>query len=173
MGKLSLDPPAILSPGHDLSGFDCGVAGMNDWLRRRALKWQKSGGTRVIVLTGDSGAVRAFYALATGQVRRAEAPSRMARNTPDPLPVIVLGRLAVDRRWQGRGVARSLLLDAFDRVLAISRSVGVVALMVHALNPDLVPFYRKFGFAPAPGDDSGLTLFKRVRDIAAEAAPDP
>ncbi len=139
---------------------------MNGWLQRTALKWQRNGGCRVVVLVDARNQVVAYYALSTGQVRRTLAPKNITRNTPDPLPVVLMGRLAVAKTWQGKGVARDLMLDAFDRVLAVSQTVGVVALVVHALEPGVVPFYARFGFQAAPSDP--LTLFKRVKDIAAE-----
>lgn len=167
-----MTPPEPLRPSHDLSGIDCGRASMNDWLRQRALKWQSNNGARVVVLA-DGGAVLAYYALSSGAVRRAEVPKAMGRNTPDPLPVILLGRLAVDRRWHGQGVARDLMLDAFDRTYAVSRQVGVVALVVHALDEGLAGFYEKFGFRRSPQAGEELTFFKPLKDIAAEIEGGP
>lgn len=162
-----MTPPEPLSAAHDLSGFDCGRPSMNDWLQQRALKWQSNNGARVVVLA-EASAVRAYYALSSGAVRRAEAPKAMGRSNPDPLPIILLGRMAVDQRLHGQGVARDLMLDAFDRTYAVSQQVGVVALVVHALDEDLAGFYQKFGFYRAPQTAEALTFFKPMKDIAAE-----
>lgn len=151
-------------------GFDCGIKNMNAWLLQTARKWQRGGGCQVMVLADEQRQVKAFYALSAGQISRERAPKPMQRNAPDPLPVVVMGRLAVSLDCQGKSVATSLMLDAFDRVLAVRETIGVTALMVHALSEDVVPFYEKFGFQLAPAEGSHLLLFKRVKDMAAEVA---
>ena len=162
-----MKPPELLTPAHKLLSFDCGRVSMNDWLGQRAMKWQSNNGTRVMVLAeGDE--VVAYYSLSSGSVRRAGVPKNMGRNNPDPIPVIVLGRLAVDQQFAGKGIATDLMLDAFDRVYAISHSVGVVAVVVHALEEELVGFYEKLGFRRSPQAGEELTLFKAVKDIDAE-----
>lgn len=163
-----MNPPSLLESTQILAEFDCGVDSMNSWLQQRALKWQKTNGSRVFTLTDEQGKVIAYYSLATGQVQRHVAPKKMTRNTPDPLPVIVLGRLAVDKNWSGKGIAADLLLDAFDRVHEVSKSIGVVAVVVHALSEDVVPFYERFGFIRSAQTDEALTLFKPLKDIAKE-----
>ncbi|WP_208608900.1 GNAT family N-acetyltransferase [Pseudovibrio denitrificans] len=146
---------------------------MNLWLQQRALKWQRSNGSRVFVIADDESNVIAYYSLAAGQVQRQIAPKTIARNTPNPLPVIVLGRLAIDVDWKGNGIATDLLLDAFDRVYEVSKSVGVTAVVVHALSEDVVPFYEKFGFFKSIDSNSSLTLFKPLKSIEQEIERQP
>ena len=165
---MALQPPTILTKEHDVAGFDCGVVSMNDWLKRSAMKWQANDGTRVTVLADEGGSVKAYYALSMGQVSRDAAPKPLQRNNPNPLPILVMGRLAVSLDMQGQSVAKSLLLDAFDKAFEISKTVGVTAFVVHALNEEIVPFYAKFGFRPSSQTDEPLTLFKPMKDIAAE-----
>ncbi|MGH0003606.1 GNAT family N-acetyltransferase [Pseudovibrio ascidiaceicola] len=161
-------PPEILNSEHNISQFDCGTANMNHWLQQTAMRWQRSNGSRVFVLANDDSRVVAYYCLATGQVQRKAAPKKLTRNSPDPLPVIILGRLAVDVEWAGKGIATDLLLDAFDRIFEVSKTVGVAAVVVHALSEDLVPFYEKFGFIRSADKDDDLTLFKPLKAIAQE-----
>jgi GNAT superfamily N-acetyltransferase len=165
---VALQPPTLLTNEHSVAEFDCGVVSMNDWLKRTAMKWQANYGTRVRVLADEDGSVKAYYALSMGQISRDAAPKPLARNNPNALPVLVMGRLAVALDMQGQGVAKSLLLDAFDRAYEISKTVGVTAFVVHALDEEIVPFYAKFGFSPSPQTDDPLTLFKPMKDIAVE-----
>lgn len=165
---MALQPPTLLTKQHDVAGFDCGVASMNDWLKRTAMKWQANRGTRVTVLADEKGCVKAYHALSMGQIARDVAPKSLARNNPDPLPILVMGRLAVATDMQMKGIAKDLLLDAFDKAYEVSKSVGVAAFVVHALNDEIVPFYAKFGFTPSPQADDPLVLFKPMKDIAAE-----
>ena len=165
---MALQPPTLLTKEHDVAGFDCGVASMNEWLKRTAMKWQANRGTRVTVLADEKACVKAYYALSMGQVARDDAPKPLARNNPNPLPVLVMGRLAVSLEMQGQGIAKDLLLDAFDKAYEVGKTVGVAAFVVHARNDEIVPFYTKFGFRPSPQADDPLTLFKPMKDIAAE-----
>jgi GNAT superfamily N-acetyltransferase len=165
---MALRPPTLLTREHDVAGFDCGVASMNEWLKRTALKWQANRGTRVTVLADENGRVKAYHALSMGQVARDAAPKPLARNNPDPLPVLVMGRLAVATEMQGQGFGKDLLLDAFDKACEVGKTVGIAAFVAHALNGEIVPFYAKFGFRPSPQTDDPLVLFKPMKDIAAE-----
>lgn len=145
-----LAPPEPLTAGHDLSGFDCGESVLNDWLRRRALLNQASGASRTFVVADDRRRVHGYYALAAGAVAHTVATSRIRRNMPDPVPVMVLGRLAVDHQAQGSGLGAALLQDALKRTLAVSRNAGVRALLVHAMHDRAREFYLRHGFMPSP-----------------------
>ncbi|MBL8589975.1 MAG: GNAT family N-acetyltransferase [Methylobacteriaceae bacterium] len=148
---MTLAAPAPIGPAHDLAGFDCGDVSLNDWLARRALANQASGATRTYVVAED-GRVVAYYALASGALACAVATGRVRRNMPDPIPVAILARLAIDRSWQGRGLGRALVRDAALRVLAAAEAIGVRGLVVHAISDEAAAFYRALGLAPAPSD---------------------
>ena len=153
MGSVSAaeigEPPEKLQPEHDVSVFDCGEPVLNDWLRRRALQNQQSGASSTYVVL-DKIRVVAYYSLAAGSVARETAPGRMRRNVPDPVPVVVVGRLAVDRGFQGQGLGRALLRDAVLRTLQAADIIGVRAILVHALSEQAKRFYEVCGFAPSP-----------------------
>jgi GNAT superfamily N-acetyltransferase len=158
---LRLRPPEALSPGHKIDGFGCGEPQLDDWLRRRALANQLSGGSRTFVVTDVGGQVFGYYALAAGAVSHREATGSVRRNMPEPIPVMVLARLAVDRRAQGMRLGPALLQDAFERCVAVSRNTGVRAILVHALHHRARQFYEHYGFQVSPLHP--LTLMMRLR----------
>ncbi|MHB1349228.1 MAG: GNAT family N-acetyltransferase [Desulfobulbus sp.] len=147
MGKITA--PVLIGPGHILAGFDCDVPVLNDWLRRLALKNEEIGASRTFVVCSE-GQVIGYYALAAGSVHRREAPGRIRRGMPEPVPVMVLGRLAVDSRWQGQGIGRGLLKDAVARTLLAANHAGMRALVVHALSDAARSFYLRHGFQESP-----------------------
>lgn len=155
--------PATLDGKHNTIKFDCGNGTLNEWLLKRALKNQDNGASRTFVIC-QSDRVVGYYALASGSVERLEAPGSIARNMPDPLPVIVLGRLAVDLSMQGQRLGSSLLKDALLRVLKISQDIGVRAVLVHAISEDAKRFYQAYGFQASPID--AMTLMLPIRHIA-------
>jgi GNAT superfamily N-acetyltransferase len=147
MGRLKA--PILLTKNHVTLGFDCGIDSLNDWLICLALKNQFGGASRTYVVC-DEDQVAGYYAIAAGSVARSAAPGQIRRNMPDPVPVLILGRLAVDRRYQGSGMGRGLLKDALVRSLNVSEQVGARALIVHALNEEAEAFYLKHGFVKGP-----------------------
>ena len=152
-------PPCPIRGDHDLAAFHCGEPSLNDWLRKHALRNEATGASRTYVLhPADSLAVVGFYSLATGAVIRAGAPGGIRRNMPDPIPVMVLGRLAVARECQGQGLGRALVRDAILRTLQAAAIAGIRALLVHALSPQASEFYQSCGFEPAPIDPLVLML---------------
>lgn len=159
----ALAPPRPLGAHCDCSGFDSGEPTLDTWLKRSALKSQTSGGARTYVITSEQ-AVIGYYALAVGSVTRAEATGPVRRNMPDPVPVMLLARLALDRRWQGRGLGAALLKDAALRTLQAAEIGGIRALLVHAISADAARFYRYFGFQPSPGNE--LTLMATLPALA-------
>jgi GNAT superfamily N-acetyltransferase len=164
--------PEPLARGHARDDFDCGNAALNEWLDRHALVSQASGGSRVYVTTeSGSAVVVGYYALAAAQVESEDAHSRLAKGQPQhrPIPVVLLARLAVDRRHQGRGVGRSLLLDAMVRVASAAERIGVRAMVVHAKNDDARAWYTGFGFEPSPTDPLHMGLL--IKDIRATIEP--
>jgi len=161
MGEIT--PPEPITTAHNVESFACGVPVLDEWLKRRALKNESSGASRTFVVCSD-GQVIGYYALATGSVRHGNTPGKVRRNMPDPIPVIVLGRLAVDERWQHAGLGRSLLRDALLRTLSVSQQAGVKALLVHTLSEDAKTFYLRNGFLESPLDP--MTLIISLQDAA-------
>ncbi len=147
MSGYSAPRPIIASD--DLSALDSGEPSLDDWLRRRALGNQTAGASRCFVTTRDERVV-GYYALATGAVQRLDTSRRVGQGMPDPVPVILLGRLAVDAKEQGRGLGAHLLRDAITRTVTAAEIVGVRALLVHALHDQARQFYLHFGFEPPP-----------------------
>jgi predicted N-acetyltransferase YhbS len=149
--------PQPLTAGHDVSGFRCGDDSLDEWLRRFALTNQASGSARTFVSCLD-GRVVGYYALASGAVSRACAPARVAKAMPEPVPVLLLARLAVDGAVQGRGLGWRLLRDAVLRTLQVAGHVGVRALLAHALDQAAADFYARYDFKPSPTDPLHMVL---------------
>jgi GNAT superfamily N-acetyltransferase len=141
----------------DCLNFDCGEPTLNLWLSRRALANEQSGGSRTYMVC-ETRRVAGFYCLSAGAVGHVEAPKGLRRNMPDPIPVVVLGRLAIDRRYQGAGLGSALLKHAIGRTLRAAEIAGVAALLVHALSDRARRFYRDRGFIDAPLPQSPLCL---------------
>ncbi|HEY0414056.1 MAG TPA: GNAT family N-acetyltransferase [Allosphingosinicella sp.] len=136
---MKLSPPAALTEAHDVSGFDCGEAALNDWLKHRALK-NESRFSRTYVVCEEN-RVAAYVCISAGAVERAAAPGRVRRNAPDTVPVSVIGRLAVDRAYSGRGLGADLLSDALRRIALASKSIGIGAVLVQAKDEKARRFY--------------------------------
>jgi GNAT superfamily N-acetyltransferase len=146
-GLAAIRPPEKLSATHDLSDFDSGEPVLDEWLRQRALHNEASGASRTyVVCVGKT--VVGYYTLAVGAVAHAEAPGRMKRNRPDPLPVMVIGRLAVDKNVQRRGIGKGLLRDAVLRTVQAAEIAGIRAILVHAISEPAKRFYEGCGFTP-------------------------
>jgi GNAT superfamily N-acetyltransferase len=161
---MTVRAPEPLNAQHNLEAFASGVDSLDQWLRRRALKNQAGGASRTFV-AWDGQRVLAYYALASGAVAVDAAPGRFRRNMPDPIPVVVLGRLAVDRSLQGRGVGRALMRDAGQRVLQAADAIGIRGLIVHALSTEAQTFYERIGFEPSPIDP--MMLMVTLTDLQA------
>ena len=145
-----------LNETHDLATFDCGNEKLNDWLLRHARNNEGRASRTFVASVGDE--VVGYYSLAAGSVMRGELPRKLRHGTPEPVPILVLGRLAVDNRHKGHGLGAALLKDAILRSLGASESVGVLAIMVHAIDDQAGAFYRKYGFVPSPTDERTFVL---------------
>ena len=154
----ALSAPQPLDTTHQLTAFDCGEPSLDEWLLRRALTNHLSGASRTFVVTDLDGVVRGYYALAAGALAHEMATSAVRRNMPDPVPVMVLARLAVDRRAQGGRVGAALLQDAVLRSQGVARNAGVRALLVHALHERARQFYEHYGFQASPVHPMTLML---------------
>lgn len=159
---MALAAPALLTAPHDTTEFSCGIAALDDWLRRRAMANQASGASRTYVVC-DGDKVIGYYALASGSVSVDAAPGRFRRNMPQPIPVVILGRLAVDRTYHGRGIGRMLFRDAALRVLNAADAIGIRGILVHAVSEEAKAFYVALGFEPSPLDP--MTLMVTLDDI--------
>jgi GNAT superfamily N-acetyltransferase len=140
------------------------VVSLDDWLKRRARANQVSGASRTFVVSRGNRVV-AYYALASGAVELASAPGRFRRNMPDPVPVVVLGRLAIDASEQGHGLGRALFRDAGLRVLGAADTIGIRGILVHAISDDAKQFYTALGFEPSPLEP--MTLMVTLADVRA------
>lgn len=161
--NLQLRAPEPLSVSHRLDEFECGEAVLDEWLKRRALANQLSGASRTFVVADQDNRICGYYAMAAGAVSHHMATSSVRRNMPDPVPVMVLARLAVDHRAQGVKLGASLLQDAVNRAVAVSHNAGVRALLVHALHDRARQFYEHYGFLVSPAHP--MTLMLRLNSV--------
>jgi GNAT superfamily N-acetyltransferase len=150
--------PAPLTAEHDTSQFVCRHDSLSAWLGKRALANAASGASRTYVVCAPERQVIGYYALSAGSIAAASVAGRLRRNMPDPLPVIVLGRLAVHTDWAGRGIGSGLLKDAVLRAIQASALIGVRALLCHAIDEEAMGFYLKNGFISSPLDPLTLML---------------
>ena len=159
---MKLSAPAMLAEHHDLVLFDSGEQSLDNWLKKRALANQVSGASRTFVACEDR-RVAGYFALASGAVTVASVPGKFRRNIPDPIPVVLLGRLAVDRDWQGQGLGRSLFRDAAMRVSHAADTIDIRGIVVHALSDDARKFCLALGFMECPGEP--LILVVNLQDL--------
>lgn len=158
--------PRPIGENDDTSEFNSGEPSLDEYLRRRALANHVQGASRCFVTCRD-GQVVGYYALTSASVQHRDVPGKVRRNMPDPVPVILLSRLAVHHEEQGTGLGKNLLRDAILRAVAASEIIGVRALLVHALHDDTRAFYTHFDFEPSPTDPLHLLLLmKDARSIA-------
>ena len=162
MGKITA--PVLLSGEHETALFNSGVPALDEWLVKRALKNQETGASRTFVVCANK-RVTGYYALVAGSVERLVAPGAIARNMPEPIPAMVLGRLAVDCEYQGHRLGSALLKDAMLRTLSVARNAGLRCLIVHAISEDAKRFYQNYGFQVSPIEP--MTLFLSVKHLKA------
>lgn len=158
--SLRFSAPEPLKPTHLLDEFSCGEASLDAWLKRRTMANQARGASRTFVVADRIHRVYAYYAMAAGAVTHPMATPAVRRNMPDPIPVLVLARLAVDLHAQGIKLGAALLQDAVNRAVIVAHDTGVRALLVHALDPNAKGFYEHYGFQASPLHP--LTLMLRL-----------
>ena len=171
MSRYSAVEP--LSPDRDVESFDCGSPAQTDWLRRHGLQAQQSGTSRVyVVCLAGTRRVVGYHALAAGSVEPEWAPGRVQRGTGQhPIPIILLTRLGVDLKEQGRGLGTALVKDALQRVASAGQQIGVRALLIHAESAQARAFYLHLAeFEPSPTD--ALHLFLPMKDLTATIGTD-
>src|SRR5271165_1035884 len=159
---MPLTRPEPLAEIHELNDFFSGVTSLDDWLKRRARANQVSGASRTYVIADGHKAV-GYYAVASGAIATADSVGRFRRNMPDPIPVVVLGRLAVDRSQQGRGLGRALFRDCALRVAQAADTIGIRGIVVQAISDQAKAFYQTLGFDPSPAEP--MTLMVTLADI--------
>jgi GNAT superfamily N-acetyltransferase len=154
--------PEPLSPDHEIDAFDSGVTALDAWLKTRARANEVSGGSRTFVMC-EHRRVVGYYSLAAASIMHSQATGKVKRNMPEPVPAVLIGRLALDKAWQGRGHGVSLLQDAVLRVVGAAETVGVRAILVHAISDEAKPFYERFGFRASPVEP--MTLMMTIDEV--------
>jgi GNAT superfamily N-acetyltransferase len=140
-GDIQFSAPEELTASHDVSQFECGEPALDTWLKRRPLRNEESGASRTYVFCAGR-EIAGYYALATGAIAHPEAAGRVKRNLPDPVPVIIIGRLANASRFQGRGIGAALLRDAVLRTIQAAEIAGIRAILVNAISEQAKRFMR-------------------------------
>ncbi len=164
-----LSPIEKLSKAHDRATFDCGKESLNAWLKRYALVNQQNDSAQTYAVHRN-GHVVGYYALTAGSVRPEEAPGRVSKGlAKHPIGVILLARLATDKREQGRGLGKALLKDALLRIGSAAKEIGARAVLVHAIDEDARKFYEHFDFERSPVDEFELMLL--MKDLRAQLEP--
>ena len=167
--SMQYERPRPITERDNVDAFSCGDRSLDDWLKRRAVANEAVGASRTFVTTPvGSSAVAGYYALAAGSVRADTMPGRVRRNVPDPIPVVILARLAVSTEHQGARLGTSLFQDAVVRSVAAATSVGMRAMIIHAL-PGASGFYERLGFVEAP--PGSLTYVATIADLMRTLAP--
>lgn len=155
---MSLSRPEPLGDRHQLNGFDCGKPALNDWLQRHARQAQGSGSAKTFVVA-DGSRVVGYFSLTVGQVDVLQAPERIRKGMGQyPLPVVVLARLAVSQRDQGRGIGFGMLQDAIRRTMLVAEQAGIRAMLTHPIDEHAAHFYTRFGFIASPLREQQLLL---------------
>ncbi len=173
MSRGALTPPEPIAAHHHIADFDSGEPALDEWLKKRALRSSAGGGSRCFVVCSDK-TVIGYYSLSAGAIAHESAPKNMRRNMPDPLPALLLGRLAVDGKYHNQGLGSALLRDAMLRSVNIARDAGVFAILIHALHDRAKQFYLSRGFVQSPLPDRPMllmTTMATVQTILIE--PDP
>jgi predicted N-acetyltransferase YhbS len=157
--------PRPLSAEDDRTSFDCGRDSLNHWFHRHAWRNQVNGGSRTsVICEPETGNIAGYVSLSTGQIEREHLPKSAQRNTPDPIPVILLGQLAVGLDYQGNGYARCLLFFALATAVRFSKEIGCIGVVTHPLDDDVRVFYRRFGFQDLPSDPN-RGMIARIVDL--------
>jgi predicted N-acetyltransferase YhbS len=162
--KAQICPPEKLNSTHEIEYFDSGVEQLDNWLKHRAVGNEIESASRTYVVCVGA-VVVGYYCLANGAVANNIATGKVKRNMPNPIPVMVIGRLAVSRHWQGKGIGRGLLRDAVLRTLKAAEIAGIRAILVHAINDEAKQFYERYQFTASA--QSPLTLMVKINDVAA------
>ena len=163
--------PIPMAFDHDVTDFDSGEASLDEWLKKRAFKNQQTGASRTFVLCNDKNKVAGYYCLSAGAISHEVAPKNLRRNMPNLLPIILLGRLAIDKQYHNRGLGSGLLRDALIRCVSVASNTRVFALLVHALSEPAKQFYLSRGFIESPLQPMTLMMtLETARAILSESS---
>jgi len=154
---MNLSAPTLLANKHEMDHFSCGVPSLDEWLKRRARANQISGASRTYVAS-ENLKVAAYYCLASGALAVGDAVGPLKRNMPDPIPMVILGRLAVDQNWRGKGLGVAMLKDAVMRTREAAEILGIRGLLAHAISLEAKAFYESYGFKASPTQPMTLLL---------------
>ena len=154
---MGINAPCPITATHNTTSFNCGNNTLNEWLQQRSIKNENSSASRTFVVCEDN-TVIGYYSLAVGAVARDESSGKIRRNMPEPIPVMVLGRLAVDSNWQGKHIGVGMLKDAIQRTIIVAQQAGVRAILVHAISNEAKSFYQHWGFHKSPTNDMTLMI---------------
>lgn len=166
---MAISKPGQLNDEHKLENFSCTSSELAKWLMERAHKNHREGASRCFVVCDESKNVVGYYALSSGSVSHEQVPGKLKRNMPHPIPVVVLGRLAVHAEHMRKGIGKGLLKDAIERVLQISEDLGVRALLCHAIDDEAKAFYMQHGFVESPTDKMTVMLsLKDARELLSQ-----
>ncbi len=160
----TLTPPCPITEHHQLDRFSSGIPSLDNWLKNKAKRNENRRASRTYVLCQDDRVI-GYYALASGSIAAGQAPRKIKRNMPNPIPVMVLGRLAIDHEFQGKGYGDALLRDAILRILQAAEIAGIKAILVHAISEKAKQFYEKRSFIASPTDP--LTMILPLESIVA------
>ena len=163
----ALTPPRPLAADDQRDTFDCGRESLNQWFHRHAWRNQQSGTSRIsIVCDAATNQIAGYVSLSAAQIERAYFAKAAQRNQPDPIPALLLGQLAVDSRYQGRGIARSLMVFALTTAVRFSKDIGCFCVLTHPLDDGVRNFYQGFGFENLPFDPNA-SMAVRIADLEA------
>jgi GNAT superfamily N-acetyltransferase len=163
---LKLLPPQPITRDHNVAGFSCGRESLDRYLIRDALKRDAAGDAKVIVLATSDLEVVGYYTVSSASVSRRAATRKLKRNSPEPVPMALIGRFAIDSRYQKQGFGRALMKDAILRIAQASEQIGIKGVLLHALDNEAKAFYARCGFSASGVEDNLMMV--TLREIAAE-----
>ena len=162
---MGINKPRPLALEDDRAVFDCGKDALNKWFHNRAWKNQVAGVSRTNVMCdSETGQIVAYVSLASSEIRRSLLTKKYQRNMPDPVPALLLGQLAVDKNYQGQGIAGDLLFFAFQTVLSIEKQIGCFGVITHPIDDNARSFYKRWGFEDNSFDPEGSMII-RIMDL--------
>lgn len=153
----NITAPTPLTAQHEVTVFDCGNSSLNEWIKKRAFKNEGLGGSRTYVICKENNVV-GYYSLAVGGIDHEKTPPSLRRDMPAPIPVMILGRLAIDQNYQNKKLGSFFLRDALLRTLQASQIAGIKAIMVETVSNEAKAFYKKHGFRDSPIDERLLFI---------------
>ncbi|MGB8600878.1 MAG: GNAT family N-acetyltransferase [Rhizomicrobium sp.] len=159
---MGLNAPQPLVPDHETEAFASGVSELDTWLKKRARLNERTGASRTFALC-DGRTVVGYYSLATTSLLHSVATGKVRRNMPEPIPAVLIGRLALDKAYQGKGHGVGLLQDAVLRIAGASQTIGIRAILVHAKSDSAKAFYERFGFRPSPMET--MTMMMTIEEV--------